>query len=169
MPEVKLRCLPGAGTSLRVPEECGRWRCLKVRWAELFLNSCLLVEEQRRYTCCVRLRSVPGTLRRAGSFQLQATGFLSGADGGLMVRDALTVSSRVGHGIRPMGSRHLRLLNKYPYSKGFIPLDICNATERAKTPKALQTTRSPVERRTNADTKMFKPACLRCDFSAWGI
>lgn len=76
---------------------------MKVRWAELFLNSCLFVEEQRRYTCCVWLRSVTGMLRRAGSFQLQVTGFLSGADGGLVVREALTVSSQVGHGIRPDG------------------------------------------------------------------
>lgn len=27
---------------------------MKVRWAELFLNSCLFIEEQRRYTCCVQ-------------------------------------------------------------------------------------------------------------------
>ena len=53
MPEVKLRCLPGASTSLRVPQECRRWRCLKVRRAELFLNSCLFIEEQRRYMLCV--------------------------------------------------------------------------------------------------------------------
>lgn len=50
---MKLRCLLGASTSLRVPEECRRWRCLKVRWAELLLNSCLFIEEQRRYMCVI--------------------------------------------------------------------------------------------------------------------
>lgn len=66
---------------------------MKVRWAELFLNSCLFIEEQRRYTCCVWLCSVTGMLRRAGSLQLLAAGFLDCKDGGLIVGEALAASS----------------------------------------------------------------------------
>lgn len=37
---------------------------MKVRQAELFLNSCLVSEEQRRFAC-VWFRGVTGILRRA--------------------------------------------------------------------------------------------------------
>lgn len=66
---------------------------MKVRWAELFLNSCLFIGEQRGYTCCVWLRSVTGMLRRAGSLQLLATRFLDCEDRGLLVGEVLAVSS----------------------------------------------------------------------------
>lgn len=49
---------------------------MKVRWAELFLNSHVFTEEQRRDMCHVWFCSVTGMLRRARSLQLLVTGFL---------------------------------------------------------------------------------------------
>ena len=66
---------------------------MKVRQAELFLNSCLFIAEQRRYTCCVLVAQCDRNAEKGWKPPAPGDRFLGCKDGDLIVGGALVVSS----------------------------------------------------------------------------